>query len=102
MTILLFDAVKHECEGGPSFFSTAWLVSGDPAGEIRLWRYRSGDLFWVLINTTTDLLGGLDDMPTVAAPAPNYFTYKLVARNSDGVETFQDVGPIEYWGYCLK
>jgi hypothetical protein len=57
-------------------------------------------LFEFKVFEANSLINGIADDPTVVNPAPNYFTYRLRAINSDGLWVEQTVGPLEHFGTC--
>ena len=101
MIIWAYDAVNI-CEGTDQNVSIGWIVTGDPAGTVQLWRFRFGEVFEVKIFDSETTIGGFADDPVVMNPAPNFFNYRIRAINSDGVFVDQTVGPIQHFGTCIN
>ena len=72
-------SVAFFCNGGTTNFDVAWNVSGDPAGQVDIYRnYITGSSF-VQIAADVSFVSSLVDVP----PGNGSYQYWLIANNSD-------------------
>ena len=90
MVINSFNAV-FTCNSGTTNFNLSWNVSGDPAGQVDIFRNHIGGSF-TQIGFDVSFNGGMADAP----PVNGSYQYWLIANNSDFADetSVRDVGSV--------
>ena len=98
MSFVIPSGAALHCSGADQYITVAWIVSGDPAGTIQVWRTIGG--IGELIHQSSTLVGGIQDQFAVSVPPVNVY-YRIRATNSDGVYVDDFTPTLSYEGHCI-